>query len=659
MWANPVADSWGWCANLVRVKQWATLAALCAALGTLGVHREACAEGATNVAAPGASTVQPTASTTTPTSATARASTATTTAATSVTASATTTGPVAPAPPSPSWGERAAKVWSGAVGLVFDKWPSPLFEANFWNTTLAGVHVVLPLLLAGLLLAARIVERGHGRVPPRLVRQVGAVFTVAGFVVYYGAFNPNVRHPGFYQPQAFYHAYLGQKFADELTQTSLIECTLAAEKVAGKAQTHTQRYVYALPFDATPVLASSVPAATDPTVCSKHFSPERWQAFRSDVEWFLSAVKADEWAQLQRSRPSVSSPGLQLLVSPFVGAPASEARFRALAVLEPALHAAALAVVSGGFGPVAAAATSVTWGCQPFFPFNGGATLFGNSWLACWLLGLGLLRRGAPGSPRRKLASVAGAVSLGLGVSLQPASALALVPLVAAFLARRRAAVDGTRDARVLGTMAVTVVLIGLASTRVAGFGAYVEQLGQRREAPALSELGLPSLLSNHGTERYRFQRVDSAPEPAAEWTALRASAHAEKIGVEWFALALVLGLATVLAWRRRSLDAAAVVGLCLVPLLAQPLPENLGLIALSLFCARRTELALPLLTAVAGAAALANQLVFTDDRAAALTAVLWVSTIALLGAAVWLQPRSARARTAVSEPQPLPAAAP
>src|SRR5690606_32664607 len=73
-------------------------------------------------------------------------------ATTAITDAAATASTSAPEPPAPSWGERAAKVWSGAVGLVFDAWPSPLFEANFWNTTLAGLKVILPLLLAACLL---------------------------------------------------------------------------------------------------------------------------------------------------------------------------------------------------------------------------------------------------------------------------------------------------------------------------------------------------------------------------------------------------------------------------------------------------------------------------------------------------------------------------
>jgi hypothetical protein len=521
-------------------------------------------------------------------------------------------------------------VWSGAVGLVFDKWPSPLFEANLWNTTLAGLRVVLPLLLAGLLLTVWVVERGHGRVPSKLVRQLALAFTIVGFFAYFGGFNPNIRHPGFYQPDAFYHGYLGQKYRAELTDTSLVECTLAAEKVLGKAQGHATRYVYPEPNATTPVLASSVPAAADPTVCSKHFSDERWQSFRADITWFSSAVKAEEWAQLQRTRAEVTTPMWRMVVAPLVSAPASEARFRTLAFVEPVLHGLALLAVTWSFGPVAAAVLSVTWGCQPFLSFSGGATLLGNLWLAAWLVGLGCWRRrGAAGSESKGRAVAAGAL-VGFGMCLQPLSALALFPFGVVATARFR---SGGRSKFMYPAAALVATLFvgGPGSSSFGGLGQYAEEVAQRRATPALLDIGLPALLSNHGAARYRFQRLDNSPDPAVEWSALRGAEHEAKLVFQWVAAGALMALACVIAWRRRSVETAALLGLSVMPLLAQPLSRDIGLLAVCLLGARRNDLAVPVLTALAGCALLANQTVFADDLAAALTAILWVTTAAVL----------------------------
>src|SRR5690606_15859639 len=141
--------------------------------------------GASSVAAAGTAASAPTAPT---------APSTTSTSGTSPNPSAAATAaPASTEPAPPTWGERFDTWWSGAVGLVFDKWSSPLFEANFWSTTLAGLRVVLPLLLAVCLLSQWVVERGHGRVPPRLTRRVALTFTIAGYLLHYGAFNPNVR----------------------------------------------------------------------------------------------------------------------------------------------------------------------------------------------------------------------------------------------------------------------------------------------------------------------------------------------------------------------------------------------------------------------------------------------------------------------------------
>lgn len=581
------------------------------------------------------------------------ASSTTTAKATAASTAAAPSASAAPAAPSATWKERWTKLTAGALGLVFDTWPSPLFEANLWNTTLAGIRVALPLLLASLLLGAWLVERAHGRVPAKLVRQVAWVLTVGGLVVYYGGGNPNVRHPGFYQPQAYYHGYLGEKYREELEASSLVECTLAAEKALGKAQGHAQRYVYAQPEDLAPVLATSVPAASDPTVCSKNFTDERWQAFRKDIEWFLSAVKAEEWARLQRTRPELVSPTWRLFVSPLVSAPASEARFRVLAFAEPVLHFAALLAVGSGFGPVTAAALSITWACQPFSAFAGGATLLGDLWIVSWLIGLSLWRKAATRGSSQTWRAAGAGLAIGSAIALQPLCMLVLFPLAAVARGRMRLH-SRLRYAGV--ALGLTLLAVGSCSAGFGGWTRYGEQLAQRREAPALTDTGLPALLSNYGAARYRFQRSDTAPDPATEWAALRGPEHRSKGALEVIAIGALVGLACFLAWRTRSIEQALLLGLSISALVTQPANQNIGLLGLCLLCARRQELALSLLTALAGCALLTNQTVFADDRAAALTALLWIATTTTLLALSWSsrKPGSAATTPAVA---PTPAA--
>src|SRR5690606_1605765 len=153
---------------------------------------------------------------------------------------------------------------------------------------------------------------------------------------------------------------------------------------------------------------------------------------------FIEAVKPDEWARLQRMRPEVASPLWRLIVSPLVQAPASEVRFRVLAFLEPVAHAAALVAVRFGVGAVAAALVSVVWGAQPFFAFEGGATLLGNLWFVAWLVGLASWRWSRVNATPTSLVPFGAGASIGFGVCLQPLSAPALLPLVFAGVARWR-----------------------------------------------------------------------------------------------------------------------------------------------------------------------------------------------------------------------------
>ncbi len=560
--------------------------------------------------------------------------------ATASTAAATATAPASTAPaepPGPTWGERLKKLWDVTKTSLVE-WPSPLFEANFWNTTMAGLRVAVPLMVATLFLSSWLVRRGHGRVPNAVTSRVALGLTVVGFFLYYGFFNPHVRSPGFFQPRAFYHQYLGTKYHSELSGGWLVDCTLAAEKELGKTQGHARRYVYTHADPEVLVLASSVASAADPTLCSSRFSEERWAAFRVDVQWFQKTLEPEVWSQVQRARAEVVSPGWRTLVSPFLQAPASESHFRFLALLEPALHAGALIAVGYGFGPVTAALVSVVWGCQPFFPFDGGMTLFGNLALGVWLVGLSALRRGR---------EVAGGVAMAVGMCVQPLTGLVCIPLAAAVVARR-VHVSSVAPRRAVLALGVTLVLgVGLSSQK-SSYATYASELELRASLPVMTDVGLSSLLANRGEARYRFQRNDALPDPAGDWTLLRGRVQSETRFHRWLLVGAATAIVGWLAWRRRSVVGGALWGFLLPPLLTQPLVSCFGLLPAALVAGRRPELALPVLMGLAGCSLLANQTTFLDDRAAAITAVLWITTATV----VWgLVPTRRNRRKRVASP--------
>lgn len=496
---------------------------------------------------------------------------------------------------------------------------------------MAGVRILLPLLAAALLLGGWITRRGHGQIPRQHRDRVARVFTVVGFLVYYGFFNPNIRHPDIFEPRSFYHDYLGTKYAPELAGTGLVDCTLAAEKDLGKTPNHHQRYVYSQSDPETLVLAIHVASASDPTSCSERFTPERWAAFRDDISWFQSSLSADTWGQIQRVRPHARSPGFTWMASSLSKPAASKGHFVSLALLEPVLHAIALLAVGAGFGPLTAALVSIVWGCQPFFPFNGGMTLLGNVEWVAWLIGI---------SAWRRQAGVVGSVAIAIGVCVAPLSGLALLPIVAAAVGRR-VHQSPILPRYALSVLAVTLGLGLAASARVASYQDYVSQLELRTSLPELSDVGLSAVFGNHGTDRYRFQRNDSLPDPASEWTLLRGKRQSETKIYRVLLISLFALVAAGVAYSRRTLVNGAMWGLLLPPLLSQPLSMCLGFGPLAVLAARRPELALTVLTGVAGCNLLANRATFIDDGAAAMSVVLWVTTACVL----WSTASSATAR--------------
>lgn len=543
-------------------------------------------------------------------------------------ATASTSAPPAPteAPPAPSkpFGERVKNAWNAtwqlASELAFERWSSPVFDPPFWHSTMNGIRIALPLLLALVVVARWLVQRGYGVVPERLANKAALGFIVAGFVAYYAGFNPNVRNGGLYQVNGYYQQFFEAKYHAELEGVWLFDCTLAAEKELGRTQQFGQRLVRTRTQPETLTVAGLTLGAEEPEQCASRFSEQRWEAFKSDITTFSKQVDTKTWGKLQSERRMVQSPTWLTIVPWITPSLPQENVLRWSALAQVLLHAATLVAVATSFGFAPAAVLSVVWGCQPFMPFDLGVELFQALWLELCICGLCALF---------KRSWVLATWCLSLGLALQP---LALFVVVVALVvwARGLWLSQWREHAPRLLLPALIACTSGWLALGCAGgsYQRYTSALEFRASLPSPTDVGLGTLFTHDASKRLQVLRQDALPDPAEPWVQRQAQALSETRVLRGTALCVVFLGALVAAWFQRSLWAALAAGLIPVSLLMQPLAMCLGFIPVALCSARRADLWPAVLTATAGSAFLSTHAVFADDRAVISSALVLLTTL-------------------------------
>ena len=153
----------------------------------------------------------------------------------------------------------------------------------------AALAVVGAILLLWYWLADDVpLLRRWRRVRDGLLIAVGLVSCASWWNLGRFHFNPFIHY------YEFYHYYLGAKYAPELGYTRLYECTVAAEDEFAHLGPRLER----APIRdlTTNVLGSSAEALAHPEKCKAHFTPERWEAFMRDSDFFRRASSWDFWS---------------------------------------------------------------------------------------------------------------------------------------------------------------------------------------------------------------------------------------------------------------------------------------------------------------------------------------------------------------------------
>jgi hypothetical protein len=406
------------------------------------------------------------------------------------------------------------------------------------------------------------------------------------------------------------HYFLGAKYAPELGHLELYRCIARAEQEAGRGAAVSALRVRDLDTYALRPGARFL----EPGACRARFTPQRWQAFRTDVDALRGMLGDHGLRGVLRDHGYNATPPQTLWLSIVIGAtPASPTALRLLAALDLLALAAVVLAFGWGFGPRAAALCALVIGCGAPWGYEWiGGSLGRFAWLA--LLALGLA------AARRERFALCGAALAGAGLlRLWPFAFLGGLVAWATLRSLRAGRLLPAARSAALG--AGLALLVGLGGSLVqlgpAAFRGFAEKMSAHREHVSVNQAGLPPLLSASAQRSLDALRAPELDDPDSLWRQSHRHAREAAAPVAW-AIALVGAvLIGAAGWRRRGpVEAIALGGVPVWALLGLSSYDYAWLVALVPLCAARAPRAAALLLVVALSALLRHAFSFELEHA-------------------------------------------
>ncbi len=356
--------------------------------------------------------------------------------------------------------------------------------------------------------------------PPRFWRFWDAGLLVLGIVAVLCWTNLfQFHYPHFGHRTETYHYYIGSKYFPELGYTRLYHCTTVADAEVASPEWAANRYIRNLETNS---LESGQKALSDPEACKRHFSPERWRAFRRDLNELRKQSTEAYWLRMQQDHGYNGTPVWGFFCSLLARTgPASRGQILALQLVDPLLLALAWSAVGWTFGWRPLCVALLYWGTNfpGEFSWVGGSPLRQIE-LTAVLLALCLLRR------ERELAA---GFLLGLAVLVRiyPVFLLAGPGLQAlvAMIRERRVFLARAHRRLVLGGLLSLVTLVPLAALTSAGLDAwqgFAENSRLHLGTQTLNRMGLQALLSYDHADRMVAAEDTSLEHPYEPWQRAR-----------------------------------------------------------------------------------------------------------------------------------------
>lgn len=434
--------------------------------------------------------------------------------------------------------------------FLYERWEGPWFEKDTWEKLMKGTRVTLTMLGALLLIYEVRARRLRERIPERFRRRLAYVLTGLAFLVYFDFFNPNVRYDQYYHRHEFYHYYLGSKYSKELGYLRLYECTMIAEAELGRAAAVHKRELRDLRVDLIkPVDATYV--FSDPGQCKNHFTPDRWDAFKKDIDWFYHSAAGSYWEGMQKDH-GYNPPPVWTMTGKFFGSfgPAGDTYFKILACIDILFHIGAVVMFGWAFGWRAMAVATVFWGCNApaNFYWTGGAFLR-QDWIFLLIASLCLLRK-------RKF--FMGGFALTWSMLLRIFPGLFIIGIAIIIAIQLIETIRKKKPKRLLdyihpdhrrfitGCIVCLGIFVPASMVFTEGVQAYKDfyehTLKTHQRTPLTNTMGLETMLEHDWKGRMRFTRDDNLDDPFETWKADRLQRFQDRklifFGINLFVLA-------------------------------------------------------------------------------------------------------------------------
>lgn len=314
-----------------------------------------------------------------------------------------------------------------------------------------------------------------------------------------------------------YHYYMGAKYGPELRYARLYECTAAADLADGLRTRVQKRKMRDLATNNE--LGTTDKIVADPTHCTSHFTPARWEAFRKDIRFFRGRFSRDRWDQSQTDHGYNGTPVWAIagrLITDY-GGELNWDKIVRIALVDSILLGLMWLVVWWAFGWEATCVALLWWGTNfpARFYWNGGSFLR-YDWLVWLVVGLCLLKKDKP-----LLAGVALTYTTLLRIFPGFVVATLVLKALTRMVRERRFVLSHEHQRFALGCILAMGVMIPGSSWATGGLDAWKEfaQNSEKHLATALTNnMGLKTVLGFDWTTRARVMRNDTLEDPFGEW---------------------------------------------------------------------------------------------------------------------------------------------
>ncbi len=410
-------------------------------------------------------------------------------------------------------------------------WDHPMFKKDQWTNIINFIRLGLAFSTAMFLIYEARARKLLEPLRQRTIRRVAFALAALGFLAYFDFFNPHTRYSEYYHRHEFYHYYLGSKYSSEVGYTRLYECTAIAEVELGREKKIREREIRDLRVNLIKPMTDSV-VFLNPGECKNHFTADKWEAFKKDVDWFSKSASGSYWENMVKDH-GYNPPPVWTMAGKFFSsfAPAGDAFFKLLASIDVMFQLGTVLMLGWAFGWRVMTVATVFWGVNGAanFYWTGGAFLR-QDWIFFFVAALCLARK--------RFFGLAGA-------ALTYSTLLRIFPMIAFagwaaiigldLLSRVRRHLRGEilpghgidrwlhRDhQRLIAGCIIAGGILVPASVVVTGPDSYVDfynhTLRTHNQTPLTNHMGLKSIMAHDWEGRMRFGRNDSLDDPFQEW---------------------------------------------------------------------------------------------------------------------------------------------